>query len=97
MKKIVFGCIAIVLAVAISAFTAPRRGANNVYYFPLNTDGTPKLLNAVPPTSDTWECPGEINPCSAGWGGYTQIASGPNAGFYQATGTMVGGTEEYED
>lgn len=92
MKKIVFGCIAIVLAVSISAFTAPKSGANLVYYFPLNDDGTPEALSNVPPTVNTWECPGEINPCSAGWGAYTETG-----GIYKASGTMVGGTEEYQD
>jgi hypothetical protein len=93
MKKIAFGCLAVVLAVAVSAFTAPKHAANLVYYFPLNDDGTPETLSYIPPTVDTWECPGEISPCSAGYPGYTSNGSG----LYQASGTMVAGTEEYED
>ena len=92
MKKIVFGCIAIVLAVAVSAFTAPRSGANLVYFFPLDEDGTPKALSSVPQTTNTYECPGELYPCSAGYGAYTDTN-----GIYTASGSMIGGTEEYQD
>lgn len=92
MKKIAFGCLAVVLAVAGSAFTAPKKSANLVYYFPLDESGLPEALSYVPPTTDTWECPGKLDPCSAGWGAYTV-----SGGLYEASGDMLSGSEEYED
>lgn len=91
MKKIGFGILAVALAVAGSAFTAPKKDLNNVYYFPLNNLGTPQPISTVPQTQNTWDCPGRTSPCSAGYPGY--VANGD--GSYSATGTMVGGTEEY--
>ncbi|TDW99817.1 hypothetical protein EDB95_0829 [Dinghuibacter silviterrae] len=97
MKKIAFGCLAAAMAVAGSAFTMPRKSANLVYWFPLYTDGSPELIGTTPPTSDTYACPGIETPCAGGFPGYTEITSGSNAGSYEATGTMIGGTETYVD
>ena len=91
MKKIGFGILAVALAVAGSAFTAPKKSTDLVYYFPLDATGTPENISSIPPTSNTWSCPGRLVPCSAGYPGYTQLGNGQ----YEATGTMVSGTEEY--
>lgn len=91
MKKIGFGILAVALAVAGSAFTAPKKAVNNVYYFPLSNLGAPQTITTVPQTQNTYECPGRATPCSAGYPSY--VANGD--GSYSATGTMVSGTEEY--
>ena len=91
MKKIGFGILAVALAVAGSAFMVPKRSANLVYYFQLDDAGNPENTSQTPPTSNTFSCPGRLVPCSAGYPSYTQLANGQ----YQATGTMVSGTEEY--
>lgn len=91
MKKIGFGILAVALAVAGSAFTAPKKSVNNIYYFPLSTLGTPEEISSIPQTVNTYECPGRATPCSAGYQGYVQDSDGG----YSATGTMVTGTEEY--
>ncbi|HTJ13015.1 MAG TPA: hypothetical protein VL547_13350 [Dinghuibacter sp.] len=91
MKKIGFGILAVALAVAGSAFTAPKKDLNNVYYFPLNNLGQPQSISTLPQTENPFSCPGRATPCSAGYATYVQNPDNS----YSATGTMVSGTEEY--
>lgn len=97
MKKYLLGSIAIVLAVAFSAFTKPSTHPTTDFYFPLDDTQSSAVpltyerdTDNNPYTSAQLGCSSSNKFCEAAYTSYTTSGSGPYT--YTVTGSIIGGT-----
>lgn len=90
MKKLNLGLLAVVLAVAASAFTVPaskETTQQELYWFdPGSTTQSKTTVDfATESDEETFVCPGNLDPCKDGYGSVTDLGNGN----YQANGPRI--------